>query len=94
MDNYSVIRKTLVTEKTSLAKEGKYYFEVNRSASKTSVKRAIESLFGTAVDKVNIIVRKGKEKTFRGNTGIRSDIKIAIVTLKDKSSKDIISKLK
>ena len=46
----TVIRKPIVTEKTtwSSSMQNRYCFEIDRSASKTEVKRAIEELYGRA----------------------------------------------
>ena len=43
---YDVIRKPIITEKTSqLVEEGKYTFEVMQGANKTEVKEAVEKIW-------------------------------------------------
>ena len=93
--HYDTILAPLVTEKSTIASEqNKYSFKVNLTANKTTVKDAIQSLFGVEVTKVNVIVVEGKSRVFRGRKGKRSDFKKAIVTLKEGQSIDLTSGLK
>lgn len=79
---YSVLKRFIVTEKTTLCREkNEYTFEVPLWASKIFVKQAIESLFGVKVNSVNTLVLKGKRKRFKGVMGVKSDAKKAIVSL-------------
>lgn len=80
-----VIRRPLVTEKTTLLREdGKtVVFEVARAANKIDVKRAVEKLFGAKVDGVRTANTQGKLKRQGRFVGRRSDWKKAYVTLKD-----------
>ena len=49
-EHYDVIRKPIVTEKTTLASEtGAVVFEVAIDSNKPSIKEAVESLFGVKV---------------------------------------------
>lgn len=83
MDAYRVLRKPLVTEKsTSLLQDNKYTFEVDPKANKTEIKQAVESLFKVKVEKVNTMHVKGKLKRVRQIQGRTPDRKKAIVTLK------------
>ncbi len=79
-----VIRRPLVTEKTTLLREdGKsVVFEVARSANKIDVKRAVEKLLGAKVDSVRTANTQGKLKRQGRFVGRRSDWKKAYVTLK------------
>jgi large subunit ribosomal protein L23 len=74
-----------------MSQYNKVMFKVARGASKPQIKEAVEQLFEVRVEKVNTIVRKGKTKTFRGRKGRLSDVKLAIVTLKDGDRIDISS---
>lgn len=61
MTNLNIIVRPIVTEKSSLKNaEGKYVFEVLKSARKTTIKRAFEEIYGVkAVDiKTHIIQHK------------------------------------
>jgi large subunit ribosomal protein L23 len=79
-----VIRRPLVTEKTTLLREdGKtVVFEVAREANKIDVKRAVEKLLGAKVDGVRTANTQGKLKRQGRFVGRRSDWKKAYVTLK------------
>ena len=83
-EHYDIIRKPIVTEKTTMASEaGAVVFEVAISSNKPSIKEAVESLFGVKVKAVNTTITKGKAKRFRGMLGKRKDIKKAYVTLEE-----------
>jgi large subunit ribosomal protein L23 len=88
--NYDVIRRPVVTEKSTLASEhGQVVFDVAIDATKADIKTAVEALFSVKVKAVNTLVRKGKTKRFRNRPGVRNDVKKAIVTLVDGQSIDI-----
>lgn len=80
--DYDVIIRPVVTEKsqnqTALAQ---YTFAVAMDATKPEIKSAVESIFGVKVKAVNTLVRKGKNKIFKGRKGRQSDAKKAVVTL-------------
>jgi len=90
-DPRTIIRKLLVTEKgTQQGSAGKYLFEVEPSANKIEIKRAVESLFNVSVTRVNTMTVKGKRKRERTvRFGKRADWKKAIVTLKEGSKIDL-----
>ncbi len=91
---YDVIVAPVITEKATLASEAnQVIFKVNRQATKTEIKAAIESLFKVKVKAVNTIVRKGKQKAFRGIKAVLSDTKRAVVTLEDGQSIDVTTGL-
>ena len=79
-----VIRRPLVTEKTTLLREDgrTVVFEVAREANKIDVKRAVEKLLGAKVDSVRTANTQGKLKRQGRFVGRRSDWKKAYVTLK------------
>ena len=79
-----VIRRPLVTEKTTVMKEDgrTLVFEVARGANKVDVKRAVEKLFGPKVASVRTAIAHGKEKRQGKFVGRRSDWKKAYVVLK------------
>lgn len=80
---FDIIARTITTEKTARdAANGKFYFEVDSSATKDDIKKAIESIFGVNVECINIINTEGKVKRFKGALGKRSSVKKAVVTLK------------
>lgn len=59
-----ILKKPLVTEKTSLQNEdGKYTFIVHKNANKLQIKEAIENMYGVTVESVNTMVYNSKPKT-------------------------------
>ncbi len=86
MTAYDIIIKPVVTESSMEAMENKRYtFKVDPRANKTEVKKAIETIFGVKVKKVNTMNITGKKKRMGANVGKRSDWKKAIVTLTEDS---------
>ena len=79
-----VIRRPLVTEKTTVAREqGEVVvFEVARNATKIDVRRAVEKLFGAKVASVRTQIGHGKFKRQGRFEGQRPDWKKAWVRLK------------
>ena len=80
-----VIRRPLITEKTSIQREDgrTIVFEVAPGANKVEVKRAIEQLLGAKVESIRTSISHGKIKRQGRFAGQRSDWKKAYVTLKD-----------
>ena len=79
---YDVIRRPIVTEKSTRASEANaLVFEVAMEANKPLIKQAVEALFNVKVKAVNTVLTKGKIKRFRGRLGRRNDVKKAYVTL-------------
>ena len=89
-EHYDVIVKPVITEKATLASEhGAVVFRVAPTATKPAIKEAVEALFGVKVKAVNTVVTKGKTKKFRGQAGVRSDVKKAYVTLEEGNTIDV-----
>ena len=82
---YQIIRKPLVTEKSTQQKEAnrQYAFEVDRSANKIEIQSAVERLFKVKVLEVRTCNVLGKVKRLGRRYGKRPDWKKAIVTLKE-----------
>ncbi|MEK9154907.1 MAG: 50S ribosomal protein L23 [Patescibacteria group bacterium] len=86
-----IIKQPWITEKAGdLVNLRKYNFLVDKNANKPEIKKAIELLYKTKVDSVNIICAKGKLKRLGKNVGKTSDYKKAIVTLKEGQKIDIM----
>jgi large subunit ribosomal protein L23 len=79
-----VIRRPLVTEKTSTARESStvIVFEVAADATKIDVKHAVEHLFETKVQSVRTGIMHGKIKRQGRFAGQRRDWKKAWVRLR------------
>lgn len=79
----NILKRALISEKSfSKAAEGKFTFIVDRAASKESVAKCVEELFGVNVLFINIANIVGKVKRSKKGLGKRSDYKKAVVTLK------------
>ena len=92
--HYDVIVAPHITEKATLLSEhNAVVFKVANDATKPEIKAAVEALFGVNVTGVNTIVQKGKTKKWKGADYTRSDVKKAIVTLKDGQSIDVTTGL-
>ena len=92
--HYDVIRRPIVTEKSTMASEANaVVFEVAIDADKGAIRDAVEALFNVKVTKVNTLIQKGKRKIFRGRKGQRKDVKKAIVTLQDGAMIDVTTGL-
>lgn len=83
MIQFDIIKRPLITEKTSIQKEAanQVSFEVDRRANRVEIKRAIEKIFNVRVSSVKTMQVKGKTKQRGRIVGKRKDWKKAIVTL-------------
>lgn len=89
-NHYDVIRKPLITEKSTMASENNaVVFEVAIEANKPQIKEAVEAVFGVKVKAVNTTITKGKTKRFRSIKGRRADVKKAYVTLEEGNTIDV-----
>jgi large subunit ribosomal protein L23 len=92
--HYDTVLTPVITEKSTIvAENNQIVFEVPLTASKPEIRAAVEQLFNVSVTAVNTILTKGKTKRFRGRPGRRSDVKKAVVTLKDGDTIDIATGL-
>lgn len=79
---YRVLVKPMITEKAAdLGAKNKYVFMVSIDANKIEVAKAITSVYGVKVEKVNLIRQEGKTVVRGRVKGKRKDFKKAIVTL-------------
>lgn len=81
--NRNIIVRPLITEKmtTMQDEENKVAFEVDKSATKIEISRAVEERFNVKVKKVATMNVKGKVKRMGRFQGKRPDWKKAVVTL-------------
>ena len=86
MTSYDIIRKPVITEKsTNAMAEKKYTFIVQINANKVQIKKAVEEIFGVKVEKVQTLRTMGKTKRMGVHVGKRADFKKAVVTLTEDS---------
>jgi large subunit ribosomal protein L23 len=94
-----ILVKPLVTEKMNEQSErfNRYGFIVVRSATKSQIKRAVESLYDVKVESINTMVYGGKAKSRYTKSGIitgkTAAYKKAIVTLAKGDSIDFYSNI-
>ena len=83
MNLYDIVKRPLITEKTSIQKEdyNQMTFEVDRKANRVEIKRAIENIFNVNVATVRTMQVKGKTKQRGRIVGKRQNWKKAIVKL-------------
>ncbi len=81
---YDVIRRPLLTEKSTLLKDTQQtlVFEVHRDATTPEIKTAVETLFERKVQDVRVARVHGKVKRQGRYAGRRPDWKKAFVVLK------------
>ena len=85
MNRFEIIKRPLDTEKLDKLRDtqNKFSFEVAVQSNKTGIKQAIEGLFKVKVVDIKTAIVKGKMRRVGKNSGMRSNWKKAIVTLKD-----------
>jgi large subunit ribosomal protein L23 len=83
LEPYQVILRPLITEKATHQSErhNAYTFEVNAVATKTEIKKAVETLFNVRVLDVRVQNRRGKLRRYRARLGRMRNWKKAIVKL-------------
>ena len=81
----NVLRRPLITEKTTVIREDgrTLVFQVATDANKIDIRRAVEQLLGSKVASVRTTLAHGKFKRQGKHIGRRSDWKKAYVRLKD-----------
>ncbi|HLB63546.1 MAG TPA: 50S ribosomal protein L23 [Anaerolineales bacterium] len=96
---YDVLRKPLITEKSSFqsSKLNQYAFEVNSSATKAQIKEAVELIYDVTVRRVNVLnipARRTRRARSRRVLVRRSQVKKAIVTLARGQTIDVFEGVK
>ena len=83
MEAYHIIRRALITEKSTIAKDetNKYTLEVDPRANKIEISDAVEKLFKVKVLNVHVMNVAGKKKRVGRIVGRKRSWKKAVVTL-------------
>lgn len=92
-DLFHVIKNVRMTEKATYLNElnNEIVLDVDRSANKIEIKKAVETLLGKKVSDVRTITIKGKAKRRRrADEGRTNHLKKAVVRLKDGESLDLV----
>lgn len=90
MNIYDVIKKPIITEKSTLIKDAGNVVTVavNSAANKIQIKEAAEKLFNVEVKTVRTVNVAGKVKRTGRNIGKRSNWKKAYISLNEGSNID------
>lgn len=85
---FNVIRRPIISEKSIALREAlnQVTFEVDMSANKIEIRKAVEQLLEASVSSVNTLIVRGKSKRIGRYTGKRPNWKKAIVTLNEGES--------
>ena len=96
----SIIKKPLITEKASAAMEARnsFTFQVEKSANKVEIRKAIEKMYGVSVKEVRTqTYGGGKSSVKQTNKGIvvqpNNPWKKAIVTVADGETIDLYNNI-
>lgn len=81
-----------ISEKAGfVSRFNQYIFTIYGKLNKIEVKKAIEKMYGVKIANINMVQVRGKSRTFRRQTGQRSDFKKAVITLtKDSKKIDLV----
>lgn len=91
MESHYVIKKPLLSEKSTFAmnEQKRYAFLVDRTATKTDIKKAVEKMYGVRVTGVNTQVRKGKARRMKYGVVVEPLSKKATVRLHPEDTIDL-----
>ena len=86
MNEYDIVLRPLITEKSSLLKESAnhYVFEVQKDVNKIEIKKAVEKLFKVKVLSVKTSIMDGKIRRLGRFSGKKPDWKKAVIKLRPK----------
>ena len=89
---YGLIEKPVVTEKSTVLQDirNQYAFRVRKTANKSEIRKAIETLFEVRVDKVRICNMPGKFRRRFGRPARTAGWKKALVTLQEGQRIEIV----
>lgn len=89
---YDIIKGPVITDKAfKLNKKfKKLVIKVHPAANKKDIKDALEMLFNVKVEKVGVIVRKGKRISFKRIESVKPTTKKAVITLKEGYAIDVL----
>ena len=92
---YDILRRPIISEKAAkLSEANGVAFEVAMNATKADVARAVTGIYGVKPTKVNIVVAKGRDRSFRSRTGTQRNVKKAYVSLPADAKLDLAAEVK
>ncbi len=83
-DPSTILIRPRITEKAAVLSESAnvYTFEITKSATKTTVKRAVKEVYKVSPTRINIVKLPSKKVIVKGKKGSTRDIRKAYVYLK------------
>ena len=83
MNPFQILSKPVLSEKSTLVRESlkQYTFKVDLRATKSDVRKAIESVYGVKVAKVQTLITRGKVVRKGQHVSLTSKTKKAVITL-------------
>ncbi|MFG0293631.1 MAG: 50S ribosomal protein L23 [Phycisphaerales bacterium JB065] len=92
MEAHHIIKKPLLTEKTTFAsgEHNRHAFIVSRTATKTDIKKAVEDLYSVRVLGVNTVTTKESNRRYRYGMISGKSIKKAIVKVHPEDTIEIL----
>ena len=95
----NILVKPIISEKMQAVSEkyNRYGFIVDRKATKSQIKYAIEEVYGVRVDRINTLVQRGKATSRNTKAGVirgqKNTVKKAIVFVNKEDKIDIFSSI-
>lgn len=95
----NILIKPIISEKMQAVSEkyNRYGFIVDRKATKSQIKHAIEEIYGVRIDRINTLVQRGKATTRQTKAGLihgqKNTVKKAIVFVNKEDKIDIFSSI-
>ncbi len=91
-DPYQIVKRLVITEKNmDMNPLNKYVFEVEKSANKIEIAKAVSQLFNVNVLSVNTVRTKGETKRFGSRALKRKPGKKAIVSIAEGQTIELLS---
>lgn len=83
MNPFQVLKKPIMSEKSTKLRDSakQYVFSIDTKATKIDVTKAIESVYGVKVAKVQTLITRGKVRRRGMHVSLASKTKKAVVTL-------------
>ncbi len=83
MNPFQILSKPVLSEKSTLVRENlkQYSFKVDLRSTKDDVRKAIETMYGVKVAKVQTLITRGKVVRKGNHVSMTSKTKKAVITL-------------
>ena len=83
MNPFQILSKPVLSEQSTLVRESlkQYTFKVDLRSTKNDVRKAIESVYGVKVAKVQTLITRGKVVRKGQHVSLTSKTKKAVITL-------------